>query len=135
MKVIVAGTRTIEDQDFVFKILDNAPIEITEVISGGANGPDFFGEKWAIKNKIPFKKFPEERHIYAISNWHVACQGSSVIRVDTFSGEPDIFDLGPEDWHYIPKGPDVAVAPVTLLPDAHPALGLSAGTFFLTDEL
>jgi hypothetical protein len=52
--------------------------------------------------------------IYAVTNWHLAVRGGfSVIRVNTENGPPDIFDLGPEEWHFDPKY-DVAITPVRL---------------------
>lgn len=60
MKVIIAGGR-----DYIFteedkKTLDNLlnEIPITEVVSGCAPGADTCGERWAISNNIPIKKFP-----------------------------------------------------------------------------
>ncbi len=52
---------------------------------------------------------------YGVTNWHVACQsGYSVIRLNTADGGADIREYGPEDWHFIPRGPDVAVVPLEL---------------------
>lgn len=59
MKLIIAGSRTIcmsiEELDSLmssFNIKD-----ITEVVSGNANGMDKSGEQWAVKNNIPIKLF------------------------------------------------------------------------------
>ncbi len=47
MKVVVAGSRGIENESIVNNILDHSPYEITEVVSGHAKGIDLLGEKWA----------------------------------------------------------------------------------------
>lgn len=59
MKIVIAGSRTIEDPEFVFfyieqglNILKRLEIECTEVVSGVARGVDIIGEKWANKNNI-----------------------------------------------------------------------------------
>ena len=58
MKTIIAGGRNYvgnnEDSDFLHTL------GITEVISGGCSGADFFGEKWAIKNHIPIRRIAAE---------------------------------------------------------------------------
>jgi hypothetical protein len=46
---------------------------------------------------------------YAVTNWHVAVRdGMSVIRINTTTGAPDIFDFGPEQWEFDPRF-DIAV--------------------------
>jgi hypothetical protein len=69
MKTIIAGGR-----DYKFSLLDeayldalNAMGEITEVISGCANGADKCGETWAEKNKIPIKRFPANWKDYSFA--------------------------------------------------------------------
>lgn len=64
MKVIIAGSRNIDDEKGVFRLLDNyyedaieKKITITEVVSGGASGVDKIGENWALSKGIPVKKF------------------------------------------------------------------------------
>ncbi len=48
-KVIVAGSRTISDMEWVHSHLSRilANTEPGEIVSGGATGPDTFGEWWA----------------------------------------------------------------------------------------
>jgi hypothetical protein len=65
MKVIVAGSRTIKDKDLVWKALDETKFEITELISGGAQGVDQIGEAWARSKNIPIKVYKPH---YAIEN-------------------------------------------------------------------
>ena len=51
MKLAIIGSRTFENYDLLKKTLEPYKSKITLVISGGAKGADFLGEKWAIENK------------------------------------------------------------------------------------
>lgn len=53
-------------------------------------------------------------YCYAVTNWHVACQGSPVIRLTRKDGKPKIFDLGPDQWTFEPGGPDIAYVSIPL---------------------
>lgn len=62
MKLLIAGTRTFTDYMLLKESVCNYirhinPIDITMIISGGANGADRLGELFAFKNKIPLKIF------------------------------------------------------------------------------
>lgn len=58
MKVIIAGSRSVEDYSVVKKAIEKSGFEISEVVSGTAHGVDKLGEKWAKKNGIKVKRFP-----------------------------------------------------------------------------
>lgn len=59
MKVIVAGSRGL--WPFHTRAACNSsPFDITEVVCGGANGPDTDGRVWAQQKNIPVKMFPAE---------------------------------------------------------------------------
>lgn len=60
MKVIIAGSRSITDEQFIFSAIKESGFEITEVVSGGASGVDKFGEKYANRYDIPLKIFPAD---------------------------------------------------------------------------
>lgn len=62
MKCIIAGSRSIIDYNFIKNILNKCPWikEITEVVSGTANGVDKLGERWAKENNIQVKQFPAD---------------------------------------------------------------------------
>ena len=62
MKCIIAGSRSIEDYDEVWKAFENCPFadEITEVVSGCAKGVDTLGERVAFAKGIPVAKFPAD---------------------------------------------------------------------------
>lgn len=58
MKTIIAGSRWITDATVVYRAIDLAGFNITEVVSGGARGVDTIGEMWAAYWGIPIKPFP-----------------------------------------------------------------------------
>ncbi|SDH46151.1 DUF2493 domain-containing protein [Roseospirillum parvum] len=60
MKVIIAGSRHIEDYDALCAAIDASGFEITEVYSGGCRGVDAMGERWAAENNIPLRQFPAD---------------------------------------------------------------------------
>ncbi|MEY4565403.1 MAG: Salinibacter virus [Planctomycetota bacterium] len=55
MKVVIAGSRSINNEELVFQAIEEASFEITEVISGGAKGVDRIGEAWAKNRNIPIR--------------------------------------------------------------------------------
>ena len=58
MKVIIAGSRDIEDFSLIQEAVYASTFNITEVVSGRARGVDKLGEAWASLNNIPIKPFP-----------------------------------------------------------------------------
>lgn len=61
MKTIIAGSRDITDYEVVKKAIESCDfITVTSVISGGARGVDYLGEKWAKDNKIPYEIIPAD---------------------------------------------------------------------------
>jgi hypothetical protein len=60
MKVIIAGSRTINNIELVEKAIKESGFEITEVVCGCCEGVDTQGELWALKNGIPVKQFPAD---------------------------------------------------------------------------
>ena len=58
MKTIIAGSRGIKDYLIVEQAIKESGFKITEVVSGGANGVDKLGVKWAERHGIPVKHFP-----------------------------------------------------------------------------
>jgi len=69
MKVIIAGTRSINDKEYVYAVLNKSPYKITEIVSGHADGVDKLGEQWASEKNIPIKLFIPH---YSIDNPRVA---------------------------------------------------------------
>ena len=63
IRLAIVGSRSITDEKFVERIFNVFKYmfgEPKEIISGGAKGPDTFGENWAKKNNIPVKIFKAE---------------------------------------------------------------------------
>lgn len=65
MKVVISGSRTIKNKNLVWKLLNESKFKITELISGGAQGVDTFGEEWARSKNIPVKVYKPD---YTIQN-------------------------------------------------------------------
>ena len=57
MKTIVAGSRSIIDYKIVKRAIESCGFIITELVSGGANGVDKLGERYAYENSIPIVQF------------------------------------------------------------------------------
>jgi len=72
MKVIIAGSRDIVDNNIVIEAIILAHFTITEVVCGLARGPDTLGKLWAQKNNIPVKEFP--------ANWKMFGNSAGPIR-------------------------------------------------------
>ncbi len=62
MKIIVAGTRDLQDRTLVFVAIDSSPWkhQITEIVSGCAQGVDQFGEEYATIKGLPVARFPAD---------------------------------------------------------------------------
>lgn len=61
MILIVAGTRTIDDYDYVESIVTSSRHwKPDKIISGGAAGPDTYAEAIAAVNGIDFEQYPAE---------------------------------------------------------------------------
>jgi hypothetical protein len=60
MKTIIAGSRIVNDYKLVCKAISLSGFadQITEVVSGGANGVDKCGEIYAESHNLPCKIFP-----------------------------------------------------------------------------
>lgn len=67
MKVIIAGTRTVEDYALIVQAAERSGYEITEVVSGCATGVDRLGEQWARAHNIPIKEMPADWSRYGNS--------------------------------------------------------------------
>ena len=58
MKVIIAGSRHIEQWQPVWQAITDSGFRITEVVSGCASGVDTHGLRWAEDRGVPFTPFP-----------------------------------------------------------------------------
>ena len=76
---------------------------------------------------------PSLSFVYFVTNWHVAIRdGYPVVRIETHSGEPDIFDLDCADWFFSPNL-DIAVVPVNMNAKIHDVAAVPAHSF-MTQE-
>lgn len=57
MKVIVAGCRNCNEYDVVVEAIEDSGFEIEELVSGGADGVDALGERWAREHDVSVKVF------------------------------------------------------------------------------
>lgn len=61
MKLIVAGSRSIKNINYLKKALKYFPKKpISEIVSGKAQGVDQLGEEYARSENIPIKNFPAD---------------------------------------------------------------------------
>lgn len=58
MKVIIAGSRNIEDPRLVEEAIRDSGFEVTTLVSGCAMGVDIVGIMWAEDHNIPILRFP-----------------------------------------------------------------------------
>jgi len=72
-KVIVAGTRTFNDYDFLKVTLDNllAGLQNIEIVSGGARGADSLGELYAMEKGYKITRFPADWNRYGKSAGYI----------------------------------------------------------------
>lgn len=73
MRVIIAGSRTFNDYHFFLQKINElaAQIDITEIISGMAKGPDLMGVQWGLQNNIPIQEFPANWDKYGKSAGYI----------------------------------------------------------------
>ena len=76
MKIVIAGSRTVRDENQVrsriHHILSELDIEPSEIVSGKAIGPDTIGETYAMMFNIPIKEMP--------ANWNKHGKAAGPIR-------------------------------------------------------
>ena len=64
MKTVIAGSRSINNINYLYKAIQESGFEITEVVSGGAKGVDKLGEQYAKAHNIKVTGFPAEWNKY-----------------------------------------------------------------------
>lgn len=60
MRVIIAGSRTLDDPQMVCAAIAASGFDVTEVVCGCAQGVDIRGYFWSVQNDIPCTKFPAD---------------------------------------------------------------------------
>lgn len=58
MKLIIAGSRIINNYDAVCHAVKQSGFQPTEIVSGKARGVDTLGERYAYEQELPVKEFP-----------------------------------------------------------------------------
>lgn len=95
-----------------------------------AAGADFGGTGFLVSVS---SRFPGRAWTYAVTNWHVALQGSSVLRLNAQGGGVDIIPLEPHEWHFDPRY-DIAVACISVDRNVHKYSVISAEDGFVMQE-
>ncbi len=86
MKVIVAGSRSITDKQTVYSAIKDSGFDITEVVSGNANGVDKLGEQWAVEHGIKVTVFKPQWDLFgkqagSVRNTEMARYADALIAV------------------------------------------------------
>ena len=71
MRVIIAGSRDIDQYQHVVDAVASADFHITTVISGTARGADKLGETYAINHHIPIERYPADWKMYGKSAGYI----------------------------------------------------------------
>lgn len=58
MRIIIAGSRSINNYNTLKNVIKECPLTISEVVSGGARGVDRLGERWARDNQVNLHIMP-----------------------------------------------------------------------------
>ena len=76
-KIMVCGSRTINDENLIFSKLDECLMKYPDMIlvSGGAKGVDSIGEKWAKNNHVFIEQHKPE--------WDKYGRGAGIVRNKT----------------------------------------------------
>ena len=78
MRTIIAGCRTaVNNYDDLLVAIDTIDWEITEVVSGCAEGGDALGERWAEDNAIPLTKFSAD---WELCKWYGVRRAFAVMK-------------------------------------------------------
>jgi hypothetical protein len=72
MKVIIAGSRNLENYLLVAQAMQRCGYDVTEVVCGCAAGVDTLGDRWARTNNVPVKEMP--------ANWNRDGKAAGPIR-------------------------------------------------------
>lgn len=112
-------------------MIRNAAFYLFPTAEDARRGTNFGGTGFLIG--VPSKLHAKygRGHIYAVTNWHVAVQGSPVIRLNTQSGAPDIIDVDVHDW-FFDGVHDIAVLPVNIDQNLH-AVTVLASAMLVTE--
>ena len=82
MKVIIAGSRNLDNYLLVAQAMQRCGYEVTEVVSGCATGIDTLGERWARSNNLP-----KNRDVGKLMNKYIDMGYKMVIWPDSVPGK------------------------------------------------
>lgn len=72
LKVIIAGSRIFNDQKilntYLKRLINGYGLEISEIVSGTAQGADLMGENFAKENNLAIKRFPAKWNDLTVEN-------------------------------------------------------------------
>lgn len=93
MRVIVAGSRDIHDYDLVCRAIERSGFQVDVVLSGGAEGVDKLGERWAGEHGVPVERYPADwqkhgRAAGPIRNRQMGKKGDALVAVMRRPGTP-----------------------------------------------
>lgn len=101
MKVIIAGSRSFDAKAadaLVLSAVAACRFDITEVVSGRAQGIDAAGERWALSRLVPVAEFPVDwkRFRFAagpIRNREMAAYADALIAIQRLDGTRGTADM------------------------------------------
>ena len=123
MKVIVAGSRDIDDYDRVAEAIAASGYDVTELVSGTARGVDELGERWAHEHGVPVTRMPADWDRYGKAagpkrNAQMAAYGDALVAVwdgqsagtrsmlrEAYSRNLEMYLVRPgdDDWRHRPN--------------------------------
>jgi hypothetical protein len=123
MKVIVAGSRGIDDYDRVAEAIAASGYDVTELVSGTARGVDTLGERWAREHGVPVTRMPADwdehgRAAGPIRDREMAAYGDALVAVwdgqsagtrsmlrEAYSRNLEMYLVRPgdDDWRHRPN--------------------------------
>jgi len=123
MKLIIAGSRGIDDYDRVADAVDASGYAPDEVVSGTARGVDTLGERWAREHGVPVRRMPADwdehgRAAGPIRNREMAAYGDALVAVwdeqsagtrsmlrEAYSRNLEMYLVRPgdDDWRHRPE--------------------------------
>jgi len=71
MRVIIAGSRGINNYDVVLAAIEESGFDVTTVVSGGARGVDTLGERYAESKNIQVDTFLPQWDLYGKSAGYI----------------------------------------------------------------
>ena len=85
VKVLIAGSRGVNDPDAVRAAIAASGFDVTTVLSGGAKGVDRLGEEWAAERGIPVERIKPDwsqgRHAGLLANSELVAQAEAAVIV------------------------------------------------------